>query len=65
MAAVPLMMAHGNADPMILLDSAEQSAKYLRSLGIDVDFRHYPMGHEVCLNEIRDISAWLGRIQSR
>lgn len=62
---MPVLMTHGTADPIIPLYSAERSAAHIQALGVDVEFRRYPMGHEVCIDEIRDISAWLRRFASR
>ena len=33
----------------------------LTELGYTVEWQTYPMGHEVCPDEIRDIGAWLAR----
>ena len=31
----------------------------LKRAGYVVEWREYPMGHEVCLEEIQEISRWL------
>ena len=36
----------------------------LLTAGYDVEWREYPMGHEVCLEEINVISAWLQAVLS-
>ena len=56
---VPLMMAHGTADPVVPLSLAEQSRDLLREQGYAVEWRSYPMQHAVCAGEILDIRAWL------
>ena len=56
---VPILMAHGQMDPMIPIARAITSRETLTSLGYDVDWRAYGMGHQVCPEEIADISAWL------
>lgn len=56
---VPIFMAHGQMDPMIPIARAITSRESLASLGYDVDWRVYGMGHQVCPEEIADISAWL------
>lgn len=56
---VPIFMAHGQMDPMIPIARAITSRESLTSLGYDVDWRVYGMGHQVCPEEIADISAWL------
>lgn len=60
-ADVPVLMAHGTADPVIPLALAERSAERLSALGVELSWRTYPMGHEVSRAEIEDISHWLER----
>jgi phospholipase/carboxylesterase len=57
--AVPIMMAHGVADPLIPLALAEQSRDRLRQQGYTVDWHSYPMPHAVYPQEIRDLQDWL------
>jgi phospholipase/carboxylesterase len=56
---VPLMMAHGTADPVVPLALAEQSRDLLRERGYAVEWHSYPMQHAVCAEEILDVRAWL------
>jgi phospholipase/carboxylesterase len=58
-AQVPLMMAHGTADPVVPLALAEQSRDLLREQGYAVEWHSYPMQHALCAEEIQDIRAWL------
>jgi phospholipase/carboxylesterase len=62
---VPVMLAHGTYDQVIPLALAEKSAEFLKASGASVDWSTYPMGHEVCLNEIQDLSRWLRRFEAR
>jgi phospholipase/carboxylesterase len=56
---IPLLMAHGTADPVVPLVLAEQSRDLLREQGHVVDWHSYPMQHALCAEEIMDIRAWL------
>ena len=56
---VPIFMAHGTQDPLIPLERARRSRDRLRELGYRVEWREYPMAHQVCDEELRDISRWL------
>jgi phospholipase/carboxylesterase len=56
---VPIFLAHGSQDPVILLPMAVTSRDKLRELGYKVDWHEYPMQHSVCMQELADISAWL------
>jgi phospholipase/carboxylesterase len=56
---VPILMCHGSYDPMVPLALGEASREALQGLGYGVDWRTYPMQHQVCMEEIADVSAWL------
>jgi phospholipase/carboxylesterase len=58
---VPVMLAHGTSDPVIPLELAERSLTFLKEHGVGVDWSTWPMAHEVRLDEIRHLSAWLRR----
>lgn len=58
----PIFMAHGDYDAVIPMRYGQQSAEMLEKLGYRVEWRDYGMGHEVCWEEIRDISNWLQRV---
>lgn len=57
--AIPIFMAHGSADPVIQLPKAAASRDALRQAGYTVDWHEYRMQHSVCMEEVRDIAAWL------
>jgi phospholipase/carboxylesterase len=55
----PLFMAHGTFDPVVPLFAGQASAQALQADGMHVDWRTYPMAHQVCAEEIRDLGDWL------
>ena len=55
----PILMAHGQMDPMIPIARAITSRDALANLGYQVEWREYGMGHQVCPEEIADIGRWL------
>lgn len=57
----PIFMAHGDGDPVIPLVYAERSAQVLKELGFSLDWHRYPMAHQVCVEEIRDLGDWMGQ----
>ena len=59
---VPIFMAHGTHDPMIPMARALRARETLTGLGYRVEWHEYAMPHSVSLEEIRDISAWLGTV---
>lgn len=58
-AGLPLFLAHGRSDPIVAIDRAIASRELLRALGHPVEWHVYPMEHEVCPEEISDLSRWL------
>ena len=58
----PVFMAHGTHDPMVVVDLGTQSRDLLISRGINVEWHDYPMAHQVCLEELQDIGAWLNKV---
>lgn len=55
----PLLIAHGTQDPVVPYAMGKNSRDLLLKAGYAVDWREYPMPHSVCLEEVRDIGAWL------
>ena len=54
----PVFMAHGSQDPVVPYLAGKQSAGLMRRLGFEVDWHVYPMQHQVCAEEIRDLGNW-------
>jgi phospholipase/carboxylesterase len=61
---VPIFMAHGTQDPVIVLSRATSSRDRLVELGYSVEWHQYTMPHSVCPEEIRDIGEWLRKVLS-
>jgi phospholipase/carboxylesterase len=57
--SVPIIMAHGEYDDVVPIKFGELSKNKLIEHGCKVSWHSYPMGHQVCLEEIHDISYWL------
>ena len=55
---VPILMAHGEYDPLIPISLAQLSRDSLKNSGFDVQWVTYPMGHEVCFEEVAVIRQW-------
>ena len=56
---VPILMCHGTHDGVVPPSLGETSRDMLLNLGYRIDWRGYPMAHQVCLEEVMDISKWL------
>lgn len=62
--ALPIFMAHGTADPIVRYEWGEASRRALEAAGYRVDWHGYRMEHQVCLEEIVALGAWLARVLS-
>jgi phospholipase/carboxylesterase len=58
-AKIPVFICHGQQDMVLPMTMGKSAFTTLKSAGYDVQWREYPMGHEVCLEEIQQISSWL------
>jgi phospholipase/carboxylesterase len=63
-AGMPIFMAHGRSDKVILATWGAQSRDKLVALGYQVEWHDYPMEHSSCMDEYRDMALWLKKILS-
>ncbi len=61
-AGLPIFWGHGSVDPVVPLILGERSRNALRELGYTVDWHAWPMAHQVCMEEIQALQAWLAPI---
>ena len=64
-AETPILMCHGLHDGVVPLVLGEASRDFLLRLGRRVEWRTYPIEHQVSMEEIADVSAWLQRTLGR
>lgn len=57
--SAPIFQAHGIQDPVLPYEMGLGTANVLTKAGYTVDWHEYPMAHQVCGDEIRDIGDWL------
>ena len=58
-AQIPILMCHGQQDVVLPMALGKSAFTTLKRAGYVVEWREYPMGHEVCMEEIQEISRWL------
>ena len=58
----PILMCHGLHDGVVPLALGMAARDELQRLGYRVEWRTYPMEHQVSMEEIADISGWLQRM---
>lgn len=59
-AHLPIFVAHGSVDPIVPQALGLASRDALAKLGHPVAWHSYPMAHQVCMEEIADLRAWIG-----
>ena len=57
-----IFAAHGIQDPVVPYALGERSLAAFSRAGYTVEWHRYTMAHQVCMQEIADISAWLQRV---
>jgi phospholipase/carboxylesterase len=60
--ALPVFMAHGDADDIVPYALADGSRAILTKLGYRVEWHDYAMPHTVCAQEVVDIGEWLAKV---
>ncbi|WP_018984261.1 alpha/beta hydrolase [Salinimonas chungwhensis] len=56
---VPVFVAHGEQDPVVPIMLGEMAVNTLKENGYQPQWRTYNMQHNVCLEEVEHVSAWL------
>jgi len=59
---IPIMLMHGDYDPVVPIKLAQISKQVLFELGWSVQWQTYPMEHSVCPDQIDDISKWFATV---
>ncbi|CAN5331417.1 MAG: alpha/beta hydrolase [Pyrinomonadaceae bacterium] len=59
LAGLPIFLAHGTDDFVIPIDFAREAREFLAELPIELTYREYPMAHQVSMESLQDIRAWL------
>lgn len=60
--STPIMMAHGEQDEVVPVFLGNAAYKILTENGFNATWQTYAMQHNVCWQEIQDISNWLQKI---
>lgn len=58
-AQLPVAIFHGIYDSVVSETLGSQALQTLRTMGYQPIYKSYEMDHEVCMEEIKAISAWL------
>lgn len=58
-AGIPIFLSHGTEDNVLPIQMAWNSIKYLQKLGLHPEFHSYAMMHQICPEQIRDMSEFI------
>jgi phospholipase/carboxylesterase len=59
---VPVWLAHGDDDDIVIPARGLATRDALLALGYPVEWQSYPMAHTVCAEEVADLNRWLRRV---
>ncbi len=55
----PIFVAHGRLDPLVSMESARATRKFLESERYQPDYHEYDMGHEIPMQVLQDLIPWM------
>lgn len=58
-ADTAIFASHGTADPVVPVHLGKMSVDKLKELGYPIDWKTYPMQHNVIMEQIKEIGAWI------
>lgn len=59
---IPIMQCHGTGDDVVPMFMGEAAKATLQENNYTVDWRTYPMQHNVCPQQIADITNWINSV---
>jgi phospholipase/carboxylesterase len=57
-----IFIAHGTHDPVVPVDLSRDAVAFLEAQGYHPLYREYPMGHEITLEVINDLTPWIHEV---
>lgn len=59
---MPIFLAHGTEDAVVPFPLGKMTYATLKEAHCNISWHAYPMGHSVCIEEIRELGEWVGRV---
>jgi phospholipase/carboxylesterase len=59
---IPIFMAHGILDPVVAVESGKAAFDQLKAMDYNIEWHDYVMEHNLCVEEIEHISAFMNSI---
>lgn len=60
--STPILVHHGSMDAVVPMTMGQASVAALKQLGYAVHWQQYPMAHEVSMEQIRALGAWVNSV---
>ena len=60
--SIPILICHGEHDPVVSESLGKRSRASLEKHGFDPEYHSYPIEHSVCPQEIEDVGNWISRV---
>jgi phospholipase/carboxylesterase len=61
LSGLKIFASHGTVDQVIPVEWARKSSPIIQSLGIDIVYKEYPVGHGVAPQNFYDFKSWLNQ----
>jgi phospholipase/carboxylesterase len=58
----PFFQGHGLYDNVVPLEGARMTRDYLRSVGVRLTYKEYPIAHQLSADELKDLVAWFWNV---
>lgn len=55
----PIFVTHGTFDPVLPIENGRATKEILSRLPVDLEYKEYPMAHEISQESLGDVSGWL------
>lgn len=55
----PILVTHGTFDSVLPIDNGRAARAFLEKLPVKLDYREYPIAHQVSEESLRDVTNWL------
>jgi phospholipase/carboxylesterase len=61
LAHLEVLITHGTMDPVLPVEMGRRARELYSASTAQLDYKEYPMGHQISQESLNDVSAWLSR----
>lgn len=59
---LPIFVMHGTQDPVVPESLGKEAHSALSTMGYQYRYENYPMEHQVCMEQVKDMGEWLSEV---